>query len=191
MVTTLTAYALLALFFVLEGLLRQGREARSLEASPSDRGSTLWLGRAFLVAILAILSAPLLNFWGVGALEGSRHLAWLGVLLMLGGIALRVWASRSLGRFYTRTLRTAPQQRIVRGGPYRVLRHPGYLGDIVMWAGAALATSNGLVAAVIVPLMFAAYCFRIGAEEQMLREAFGEEYAQYQERTWRLIPFLY
>jgi protein-S-isoprenylcysteine O-methyltransferase len=191
MVTTVIAYALLALFFVLEGLLRQGREARSLEAGPSDRGSTLWVGRAFLVAILALLLAPLLNAWGVGALEGSRYLAWLGVLLMSGGIALRVWASRTLGRFYTRTLRTAPQQPLVREGPYRVLRHPGYLGDIVMWAGAALATSNWLVAAVIVPLMFAAYCFRIAAEEQMLREAFGEEYARYRGRTWRLIPFLF
>ena len=110
---------------------------------------------------------------------------------MSGGIALRVWAIRTLGRFYTRTLRTAPQQELVREGPYRVLRHPGYLGDIVMWAGATLATSNWLVAAVTVPLMFAAYCFRIGTEEQMLREAFGEEYARYRGRTWRLIPFLF
>src|SRR5262249_8687789 len=54
-----------------------------------------------------------------------------------------------------------------------------------------LATSNWLVAAVIVPLMLAAYGFRIGAEEQMLRDAFGEEYARYRGRTWRLIPFLY
>jgi protein-S-isoprenylcysteine O-methyltransferase Ste14 len=191
MVTTVTAYALLALFFVLEGLLRQGRDARSLEAGPSDRGSTFWVGRAFLIAILALLLAPLLNAWGVGALGGSRYLAWLGVLLMSGGIALRVWASRTLGRFYTRTVRTAPQQQLVRDGPYRILRHPGYLGDIVMWAGATLATSNWLVVAVTVPLMFAAYCFRIGAEEQMLREAFGEEYARYRGRTWRLIPFLF
>jgi protein-S-isoprenylcysteine O-methyltransferase Ste14 len=190
-VTTVTAYALLALFFALEGLLRKGRAAKSLEVRSSDRGSTRWVGLAFLIAATALLLAPLLNYWEVGVLDGSGQLAWLGIVLMLGGIALRAWSNRLLGEFYTRTLRTVEQQRLVRDGPYRVLRHPGYLGCLLMWAGAGLATANWLAAVLIVFVMVAAYGFRIGAEERMLVGAFGQEYEQYRRRTWKLVPFLF
>jgi protein-S-isoprenylcysteine O-methyltransferase len=191
MIPLLVAYALLALFFVLEGRLREGGEAKTLEASQSDRDSTRWLGRAYLVAALALLLAPLLNYLGLGVLLGIGYLAWLGIFLMLAGIGLRVWANRTLGAFYTRTLRTAQQQQLIRQGPYRIVRHPGYLGMILTWVGAALATANWLAIAVIVLVIIAAYYFRIGAEERMLRDTFGEAYAQYRARTWKLIPFLF
>jgi protein-S-isoprenylcysteine O-methyltransferase Ste14 len=62
---------------------------------------------------------------------------------------------------------------------------------IITWVGAALATTNWLVATVVVPAIVAAYCLRISAEERMLREAFGEAYLQYRVHTWKLIPFLF
>jgi protein-S-isoprenylcysteine O-methyltransferase len=191
MVTTVTAYILLILFFALEGVLRKGRAAKSLVMSASDRGSTLWVGRAFLIAAAVLLLAPLLNYWELGLIRGGSHLAWLGIFLMLGGIALRVWSNRVLGEFYTRTLRTVAQQRLIREGPYRVLRHPGYLGFLLMWAGAGLATSNWLAIVLSMSVMVAAYGFRISAEESMLLGTFGEEYEQYRRRTWKLIPFLF
>jgi protein-S-isoprenylcysteine O-methyltransferase len=191
MVTTMTAYALLALSFVLEGVLRKGAAAKSLDVTESDLGSTLWVGRAFLIAGVVLLLTPLLNSWGVGSFGEGVGVGWAGVAVMLGGIGLRVWANRVLGAFYTRTLRTVEQQRVIRRGPYRVVRHPGYLGFILTWAGAALATANWLAVAVIVPVVLAAYLFRISAEETMLRATFGEEYEQYRRRTWRLIPFLF
>jgi protein-S-isoprenylcysteine O-methyltransferase Ste14 len=178
MVTTVTAYILLILFFALEGVLRKGRAAKSLVASASDRGSTLWVGRAFLLAAAVLLLAPLLNYWEVGRIRGGSHLTWLGILLMLGGIALRVWSNRVLGEFYTRTLRTVEQQRLV-------------LGFLLMWAGAGLATSNWLAIVLIMSVMVAAYGFRISAEESMLLGTFGEEYEEYRRRTWKLIPFLF
>jgi protein-S-isoprenylcysteine O-methyltransferase len=110
---------------------------------------------------------------------------------MVGGIALRAWSNRVLGEFYTRTLRTVEEQRLVREGPYRVLRHPGYLGCLLMWAGAGLATANWLAVVLIVSVTVAAYGFRIGAEERMLLGAFGGEYEQYRRGTWKLVPFLF
>lgn len=46
--------------------------------------------------------------------------------LGVSGLALRVWSMRTLGAFYTRTLRTAQNQHVVDTGPYRMIRHPGY-----------------------------------------------------------------
>jgi protein-S-isoprenylcysteine O-methyltransferase len=191
MLPTVAAYLLLALFFALEGALRKGQAAKSLEASSSDRGSTRWIAWAFLVSFLLLFLAPLLTYWEIGLIPANSNLAWLGILVMVFGLGLRVWSNRVLGQFYTRTLRTIEQQQIVQTGPYRYLRHPGYLGCLMMWTGAGLATFNWLVMALVLAVMLAAYCFRIAVEERMLLGTFGAKYEEYQRRTWRLVPLLF
>jgi protein-S-isoprenylcysteine O-methyltransferase Ste14 len=125
------AYGLLVFFFVSEPLLRHGKAASSLEKDPADRGSTKLIGATFGFALFAVLVAPLFNRWRVGRFR-SKTLAWSGIMVMLSGIALRIWASRVLGAFYTRILRTSAQQHLVTRGPYRLVRHPGYLADLLM-----------------------------------------------------------
>src|SRR5262245_12652866 len=94
---------------------------------------------------------------------------------MIGGLALRLWANQTLGQFYTSTLRIAERQRIIRQGPYKVLRHPGYGGLLLTWAGAGLATENWIAATIIILVMFISYHYRIISEEAMLLTAFGEQ----------------
>jgi protein-S-isoprenylcysteine O-methyltransferase Ste14 len=190
MLSTLAAYGLVGCFLGMERLTRQGQEAKSLEFGPFDRGSTRLLGGAFLVAVLTLLAAPVLNAFHLGAL-GWAAVGWVGVGLMVGGIALRLWATRVLGRFYTRTLRAADDQQVIDRGPYKVLRHPGYSGVLVMWAGAGLATLNWVVGAAVIVAMCGAYRYRIRCEEGMLRSALGQRYEAYMARTWRLVPFVY
>jgi protein-S-isoprenylcysteine O-methyltransferase len=110
---------------------------------------------------------------------------------MLSGLALRIWALRVLGAFYTRTLRTDTGQHLIDEGPYGLIRHPGYLGDILMWLGAGVATANGIVTGMIILPLVRAYQYRIRVEEAMLTNAFPQEYPSYARRTWRLIPFIY
>lgn len=184
------AYSLIGCFFVIERLLRRGKAASSLEAGQADRGSTRAVGAAFGLALLAVVAAPLLNRMNVGRIH-NRPLAWSGIVAMLAGLVLRVWALRVLGSFYTRTLRTAPEQHLITGGPYRLVRNPGYLGDLLFWPGAGVATSNWITLAAIVFPMLRAYVSRIQAEEAMLADAFPQEFQDYTSRTWRLIPFLY
>jgi protein-S-isoprenylcysteine O-methyltransferase Ste14 len=190
MITTLGAYLLLALFFVFEGRLRQGSAAKSREAGEHDRSSTNFVGAAFGLSILCMLLAPLLNYFNLGRLI-PPVLAWAGLVLAAGGLALRLWAPRVLGQYYTRTLRVAEQQTVVDEGPYRLIRHPGYAGVVALWIGAGLATGNVIVTLVIAALMFAAYAYRIQAEEAMLVATLGQPYRDYQARTKRLIPFIY
>lgn len=184
------AYGLIGSFMVIERLLRQGKEAKSMEEGPTDRGSTRSIGAAFGAALLALLVAPLLNRVKLGRLR-SQAFSWSGIVAMLAGLALRIWASRVLGSFYTRTLRTSKEQHIIMEGPYRLVRNPGYLGDILLWFGAGIASANWIVLVIIILPMMRAYRKRIEAQEAMLADTFPQEYENYARRTWRLIPFIY
>src|SRR5579884_3563373 len=98
---------------------------------------------------------------------------------MIAGLLLRAWANRALGSSYTRTLRVDAEQRVIQAGPYRLVRHPGYLGTMMVWIGAPLAAGNGIVAAVVGFILLRAYRNRIAAEERLLRDTFGANYRDY------------
>jgi protein-S-isoprenylcysteine O-methyltransferase Ste14 len=110
---------------------------------------------------------------------------------MAVGLTLRIWAARVLGACYTRTLRTSAAQPLVEAGPYHVVRHPGYLGVLMLWLGAGLAAANVVVAGCIALWSGRAYHKRIRSEEALLTATFGEEYTAYARRTWRLLPWIY
>jgi protein-S-isoprenylcysteine O-methyltransferase Ste14 len=191
MQTILLAYVLIGCFLALEGRLRKGSEAKSLNTGPFDRESTRLLGAAFVTTLLVLLLAPVLNYFYIGRLVYGASISRIGIVIMLFGIAARFWANRTLGEFYTRTLLTTKDQHLVEQGPYGIIRHPGYLGCIGMWVGAGLATANWIAAIIITLSMVAAYSYRIQCEEEMLLTAFGKQYKEYMARTWRLVPFIY
>jgi protein-S-isoprenylcysteine O-methyltransferase Ste14 len=191
MLPNVVSYLLIAFFLVLQRVLRRGDQARSLRPNSEDKGTTRLIGMAFGISFLALLLAPLLNAFEVAHLDLGFPVGWVGVALMVSGLALRWWANVVLGRFYTSTLRLAQDQQIVQEGPYRLVRHPGYAGVLVLWLGAGLASQNWLVAGIIVILMSAAYVYRIRSEESMLLTAFGEKYRSYMQSSWRLVPWLF
>lgn len=187
----ITAGALIIGFFLWERRSRQSAEAKSFVRGAFDRGSTTLLAVVFTLGFVLLPLSLVLNARGIGRIGAAPVVAWGGIVVMLLGIALRIWASRVLGRYFTRTLRVAADQSVVSDGPYRVVRHPGYLGDILMWSGAAFATLNWLAFAGLTLAALLAYSYRIRVEEAMLQETLGEPYRAYMTRTWRLFPFIY
>ena len=115
---------------------------------------------------------------------------WVGVVVYTLGGVLRLWPVFVLGHRFSGLVAIQPGHTLVTTGLYRVIRHPSYLGLLVLsfgwglvfrsWAGVILAALN------IVPLIG-----RIRAEEALLQAQFGAEYDAYRSRTWRLIPGLY
>jgi protein-S-isoprenylcysteine O-methyltransferase Ste14 len=190
MLTTILAYLLVGLFSAGEGRLRRGQQAQAREAEAADRRSTRAVSSAYAFAILCLLVAPFLDDLAVGRIS-ARWAGWLGLAVIVCGIALRIWANLTLGQFYTRTLRVLDDHHVVERGPYRLIRHPGYLGTMVMWAGAGLAATNWLILPFMLLAMSIAYRYRIEAEEDMLVQHLGQEYVGYQRHTWKLIPFVY
>ena len=187
-VTTLLGYFLLVLFFYMEGRLRRGRAAKSFEEGQFDRRTTRFLGYAYGISILALLGAWILEALRIGRLP--HWVGWLGVVLALCGLLMRAWANRVLGEFYTRTLKVIEDQTIIQEGPYRWIRHPGYLGMILMWIGASAATGNWIIMLIVIVAIISAYHYRIQNEEKMLLSTL-QGYGEYSSHTWRLVPPLY
>jgi len=178
---------ILGAWLVLEVVLRRGGEAREWTGSDADRSSTKLIVTTYVVAFVAPF---LLGSSGVAVTKVNSLLAWVGVAIGGVGLTIRIWSMRVLGRDYTRALRTRDDQTVVDRGPYRVVRHPGYLGSILVWGGSRLAL-NWLVAAATVVVLVAVYAYRIRAEERMLADRFGDQYRTYQARTSRLVPFIW
>lgn len=89
--------------------------------------------------------------------------------------------------FLGRSFSVLPEARtLVTRGPYRVVRHPVYLGEIGACCGLAVAAPSPLNATLLVALI-AAQSIRMRLEERALQEAFPE-YAEYAQRTRRLLP---
>jgi protein-S-isoprenylcysteine O-methyltransferase Ste14 len=185
------AFTLLCGFLVLQRVLRRGEQARSLRPPQTDRGSTQLLGAAFGLGLLALAAGPALNAYGVADMGLGPTVGWVGVAVMVGGLAVRLWSQTVLGQYYTSTLRHAADQPVLASGPYRLLRHPGYGGMLLAWLGAGLTTVNWAAALAIALMMVGAYSYRIAAEEAMLLGAFGDRYKEYMARTWRLAPYVY
>jgi protein-S-isoprenylcysteine O-methyltransferase len=185
------ALILLLVFLLTERAVRQGAEARDMSRGQDDAGSSVAIVFAYVLSIAAVGLAPFLSARGIGKILLPDWVAWLGVALMVCGITLRIWANRILGAYYTRTLRVQSGQRVVRAGPYRLIRHPGYAGALLMWLGAILATRNWITLVVVGVSVTGVYLYRISTEEQMLATALGSDYQAYMADTKRVIPWVW
>lgn len=116
--------------------------------------------------------------------------AWVGLAALLVGVWVRGWALFVLGRFFSPLVRTTTDQRFIRNGPYRWIRHPAYTGILLEWIGVILVLLSPLGLLVALITCGAAFAYRIRVEEAALLERFGDEYRSYRAETRRIIPFV-
>jgi protein-S-isoprenylcysteine O-methyltransferase Ste14 len=148
---------------------------------------SVWADVVTVVAMGAAVAAALVL--PAAALPTTPWLSVaLGAALVLLGLALRLWAARTLGLFFTRSVLVRDGHRVVSTGPYRWVRHPGYAGMLVSLCGLALTLDNWLSIVLMVLGFFVAHVPRINAEEAMLEAHLGEEYRAFARTHKRLIP---
>jgi protein-S-isoprenylcysteine O-methyltransferase Ste14 len=94
---------------------------------------------------------------------------------------------RSLAESYSRTLRVTDEQTVNESGPYRFVRHPGYLGSLLIWPGFSLTSGSVSVVGLVSGWLIPAYRQRISAEESLLRRDLPG-YEDYAGRVKMFIP---
>jgi protein-S-isoprenylcysteine O-methyltransferase Ste14 len=148
-------------------------------------------GRAPVVANLSAfgLFFPSLLIFS-GSSEASMALALSGCLLALAGAALVVRSRAELGPAWSFVPEADPGTGLVTTGPYRLVRHPIYMGLALLAMGEALAFGSWLALMIVLSGIVPTFAWRARAEEKLLSRTFGERYAVYRQRTRMIIPHL-
>ena len=153
--------------------------------SRQDAGSNLVVAAGIIAGFLA----------GIGLASNDTlslpgPVVWVGVGLVVAwaGMLLRLWAVLTLGRFFTTTVVVRKEQTVVTSGPYRFVRHPSYLGVLILLFGFGLSMGDlaGAIAMVVLPAM--GLLWRIRVEEAALRAVLGDAYLEYSRGRARLFP---
>lgn len=180
---------LLSLLFLVSEfiLMLLKRSGKPLGRKKSDKLSVL----LFWLVIPLSLS---LGFYLAGRWHGFGN-QWTqfvpGALLFFPGAFIRWRAILQLKAAFTVDVAIVEGHQLNTTGIYRKIRHPSYLGLLLILAGLGLGTSWWASFLVMFVPVLAVTLYRIGIEEKVLLEAFGQQYADYMLVSKRLIPGVY
>jgi protein-S-isoprenylcysteine O-methyltransferase Ste14 len=169
--------------------------ASSLSASAPKRVQDPG-ARLFYRAEMA-LAAALLWFpnWGFGFLcvplvPWSESLFVVGAVMVAAGLSFAAWARVHLGKYWSGHVTLKPGHRLIRSGPYAIVRHPIYTGLLLAFIGTAVVIDEvrGVVAVI---LILEAHIRKLRLEERWLTGEFGSEYDLYKREVKALIPGIY
>ena len=146
---------------------------------------SFWL---ILPGVLVILFAPPLEWMHLPSL--LPHPLWMqlaGIVLILAGIALRVWARAHIHDLSSNA-EIKVDFRLVNSGPYRIVHHPGYAGFLLLALGVAIGYSSWIGLVAIPLLLLPALAYRVHLEERFIAEEYGPTYQNYAPGSKKLIP---
>ncbi|MGH7451631.1 MAG: methyltransferase family protein [bacterium] len=132
---------------------------------------------------------PTLEYSGRETLPPTYWWNWVGLLLLIAGSTLRLWAIQQAGAAFIPHVKVDSKHKLVTAGPYAYMRHPSYLGTLLSYLGITVLFGSVIGALALALLVIPAMIFRSIKEEQLLSQRFGEAWKNYQSQTpWRLIP---
>ena len=149
-------------------------------------------GEWYVVAQFVLMGLVVLvprTLAGVGGLPLPGVVRWAGLVTAVAGLLAAGWVGRRLGPALTPFPKPRKRAELVTTGPYAVVRHPIYTAILVSAVGCATWRASGWSYAAA-GLLFALFVRKAAAEERWLVARFPD-YAMYQRRVRRLVPFVY
>ena len=145
---------------------------------------------AGLLLLIAILLVSVEGLYSPADLILSPINIVGAIMMFIIGLIISISAQVTINTNYSWTLEIREGHTLVENGLYKYVRHPIYLGTFIRVISIPIFTSSlpgFLLGLLSIPILN----YRIGLEERMLIEEFGEEYIRYKERTWKLFPYLF
>jgi protein-S-isoprenylcysteine O-methyltransferase Ste14 len=182
----LGAGIILVLLYVLwsmfEAFRSNAKKGEQIKSRSLDKKTFDYYLFARLLTIYSALLIPAI--W-------SRPGIWMyiGIVFFLIGILLRFAAMKALGDFYSHWVRIREDHRIIGKGPYKIIRHPSYLGMLLAHLGFVIFFFNIISISAYCLLFVPTIIRRIIVEEKVLCSL--EEYRKYSEGRERIIPFIW
>ena len=184
---------LIAAIFMFAIRIYYQRKIRSERLHTEERGSRLRLIPGAIAAFVTIvfgleyIFAPR-TFEFAYLIEYPTWLRWVGMLMLIIGIGLLWAAHHHLGKSFHSLVVLKEDQVLVESGPYKWIRHPIYTAYILNYVGGGLLAGNWVLTFVPVFFFGLMIFLRLGEEEAVLVEKFGDNYRDYIKRTGRLLP---
>ncbi len=115
----------------------------------------------------------------------------IGAIFSMTGLIIRINSILTLKKQFTYTVTKIENHQLIETGLYKIIRHPGYLGQLIIFLGISTSLSNWLSILSMIISVSIGYIYRIKTEEKFMIEQMGDRYIDYQKRTKRLIPMIY
>ena len=144
------------------------------------------LGMAGFVSMLAYVINP--DWLSFASMSLPLSFRWSGVGVAVISFCLLQWAQTTLANSWSDTPRMMKEQALITSGPYRMVRHPIYTAFILILGSTLLISSNWLIGLCWGLMTTLEVISRIGFEESLMLEFFGEQYREYKKQTGRLFP---
>jgi len=142
-----------------------------------------------MVGFLSITAYAINPKWlAVADLSFPAWARWAGVGIAFTGFALLQWAQVTLGKSWSDTPRMMKEQTLITSGPYHTIRHPIYTAFILILGSTLFISSNWLIGLCWAGMTILETISRIGFEESLMIEYFGDQYREYMKKTGRLLP---
>jgi protein-S-isoprenylcysteine O-methyltransferase Ste14 len=123
--------------------------------------------------------------------EMERFFRGFGFVFLVVGLVVRWVAILHLGKLFTVDVSITDSAVLKTNGLYERVRHPSYLGLLLLLAGFSLQMGSAWSFLILVIPVFIAITYRISVEEKLLISEFGDSYRDYKSKTKRLIPGIF
>ena len=180
------AFSYLYGFFEVFMSVRQRR--KNTIAKSGDKGS-IWI--LYISIGIGYWLSFSIGATKIGRMNHRNTFFIIGAIMTIIGLIIRITAIMTLKKQFTYTVTKVDNHELIENGLYKSIRHPGYLGQMIIFLGISTALSNWLsILLMIIPVIIG-YIYRIMVEEKFMIEQIGQKYMDYQKRTKRLIPMIY
>jgi protein-S-isoprenylcysteine O-methyltransferase Ste14 len=137
------------------------------------------------------LTGLILAVFQIGTIEylpGLENLRLAGLIVYIAFSWLQIWSFKSLGESYSQEVLIVKNHKLVTSGPFKYVRHPQYLSQILMDIGGAVATLSYIV--IIIALIEIPFLIlRAMLEEKLLAKHF-DNYPEYKHKSGFMLPFI-
>lgn len=134
--------------------------------------------------ILAVFQIGTLEY-----LEEYNSIRYIGLAVYLVFSWIQVWSFKTLGDNYSQEIMIKKKHELVTKGPFKIIRHPQYLCQMLLDIGATAATLSYVVggfALIEIPI----YIMRALMEDKLLAKHFAERFSEYKRKSGFMIPFI-
>jgi protein-S-isoprenylcysteine O-methyltransferase Ste14 len=127
------------------------------------------------------------GFLGIYFVPHTMEVQWIGVAIMVAGLAIAVWARVHLGTNWSGVVTLKEGHELIRTGPYRNIRHPIYTGILLGFLGSAIVNGQvrGLMA---MGVIWASFYIKARREEKFLAQEFGPKFDEHTRHTGMFVP---